>query len=65
MIIFMEARSEPSGSMINLNRQEMTIFDMMTKMFPKDGKAGAVGWLAISGIWLGIFPESGSGSDNG
>ena len=55
LIIFMEWRSEPSGSMINMNRQEMTIFDIMTKLFPKDGKVGAVGGLTISGIWLGKY----------
>ena len=46
-------RSEPSGSMINMNRQEITLFDIMTKLFPKDGKVGAVGVFAISEIWLG------------
>ena len=38
--------------MINMNRQEMTLFNIMTKLFPKDGKVGAGGGLAISGIWL-------------
>ena len=41
-----------SGSVIGLNGREMTIFDIMTKLFPRDGKVGAVRGLAISGIWL-------------
>ena len=49
----MEGKSEPSESMINVNRQEMTIFDIMTKLFPKNGKVGPGGGLAISEIWLG------------
>ena len=43
----------------------MTIFDIMTKLFPKDGKVGAVAGLEISGDSWGIFPESRKGSDYG
>ena len=50
IILMVEGRSETSGSMINMNRQEMTLFNIMTKLFTKDGKVGAVEGLAISGI---------------
>ena len=38
LIIFMEGRSEPSVSMIDINRQKMKLFNNRAKLFLNGGK---------------------------